>query len=290
MHSAYEAGFCGFHLHRCLVKSDIQSIVVHPAAIETAANNRVKTDKRDSLKIASQLADGRLKGIYVPEEEQLDNREVTRFRETLVRQRVAEGNRIKSFLMRNGSIEIDSDRRLCPTFLKELQKLKLTEGRQYVLKRMIDHWLYFHKQIKEIEKQLEKQAEQEVPEVQRILESVPGIGLLGSRILANELGDMSQFSSAKQLYSFTGLTPSEHSSGETRRQGKITRQGRSILRKILTQAAWKAITADKQLEALFLEIAKRAGKQRAIIGIARRLIGRIRACLRTGISYKFQEA
>ena len=132
VHSAYEAGFCGFHLHRCLVKSDIQSIVVHPAAIETAANNRVKTDKRDSLKIASQLADGRLKGIYVPEEEQLDNREVTRFRETVVRQRVAEGNRIKSFLMRNGSIEIDSDRRLCPTFLKELQKLKLTEGRKYV--------------------------------------------------------------------------------------------------------------------------------------------------------------
>lgn len=63
--SAYEAGFCGFHLHRTLVAAGIENIIVDAASIEVAAGNRVKTDKRDSLKIATHLYEGRLKGIHI---------------------------------------------------------------------------------------------------------------------------------------------------------------------------------------------------------------------------------
>ena len=74
IYSAYEAGFCGFHLHRCLEREGIKNIVVDAAGIEVAVGNRVKTDKRDSLKLATHLALGKLKGIFVPSLEQEDRR------------------------------------------------------------------------------------------------------------------------------------------------------------------------------------------------------------------------
>lgn len=67
--SAYEAGFSGFHLHRTLEKNGIKNLVVHTAGIEIAVGDKVKTDKRDALKIASQLEANRLKGIHIPSEE-----------------------------------------------------------------------------------------------------------------------------------------------------------------------------------------------------------------------------
>src|ERR1700682_926197 len=67
IHSAYEAGFSGFTLHRILVQNGVENIVVNPASIEVAANDKVKTDQRDSKKLAEQLFAGRLKAIYVPE-------------------------------------------------------------------------------------------------------------------------------------------------------------------------------------------------------------------------------
>src|SRR5262245_7821066 len=76
--TAYEAGFCGFSLHRYLEKNGIESLVVHPASIEVSSRDRVKTDKRDSKKIATQLAAGRLKGIHVPSEDREAKRTVTR--------------------------------------------------------------------------------------------------------------------------------------------------------------------------------------------------------------------
>jgi transposase len=66
--SAYEAGFSGFVLHRALTTAGITNIVVNPASVAVAANDKVKTDRRDAKKLARDLADGRLRGIYVPTE------------------------------------------------------------------------------------------------------------------------------------------------------------------------------------------------------------------------------
>ena len=96
---------------------------------------------------------------------------------------------------------------------------------------------------------------------------------------------MSQFSNERSLFSHLGLTPSEFSSGENRRQGHITRQGSSRLRWILTEAAWQAIRKDQKLAEDFERISTRAGKKRAIVAIARKLAGRIRACFRKGQLY-----
>ena len=87
IHSAYEAGFAGFALHRFLVARGIKNLVVNPASIEIAAKDKVKTDKRDCFKIATQLEAGRLRGVFVPSEEQEQARLLTRTREQLVNER-----------------------------------------------------------------------------------------------------------------------------------------------------------------------------------------------------------
>jgi transposase len=96
---------------------------------------------------------------------------------------------------------------------------------------------------------------------------------------------MTRFANERALFSYTGLTPSEYSSGASVRRGHISRQGASRLRHVLVELAWRALPRDAALTAIFDRIAAPRGKQRAIVAIARRLIGRIRACFRHGTTY-----
>jgi transposase len=97
---------------------------------------------------------------------------------------------------------------------------------------------------------------------------------------------MQQFPHERAVFSFTGLPPSEDSSGDRRRVGHISRQGAGRLRHVLVESAWVAIRKDPDLTAAFERIAHRAGKKRAIVAIARKLIGRARAVLRTQRPYE----
>lgn len=273
--SAYEAGFSGFSLHRFLLQNSIKNIVVDPASIEVQSNDRVKTDKRDSLKIAIQLSQGRLTGIYVPTKDQEALRSVSRFRASLVQQRTRCVNKIKGFLHFTG-IRVDFTR-FSKKILDRLHQLNLPEDSRFCLNLMLNEWERIGSDIKACEERLELQAEKDDLEI--YYRQVPGIGCTIARVLSNELGDMSQFSNEKKLFSYCGLTPCEYSSGEKVYRGHITRQGKSMLRMNLTQAAWRAIRKDEALAEIFSRISARAGAKRAIQAIARKLVGRIRACL-----------
>ena len=276
--SAYEAGFCGFHLHRYLVKSGIDNIVVNPASIEVRARDRVKTDKRDASKIAVQLEAGRLKCVNIPSIQQESRREISRLRETLARKKREVGCQISSLIDRHQELGWEKHSRISRKFIDDLLTLHLPDEIKCVVKTFANLWISLSDQIKKVEEKLKEQAKEDAFQ-HEIIQSTPGIGLLGARIIANEIGDMSQFTNVKNLYSFTGLTPSEHSSGNTKRQGHITRQGRSILRKILVQSSWVAIRCDENLRLKYESIARRSSAKKAIVAIARILIGKIRACL-----------
>lgn len=285
--SAYEAGFCGFHLHRCLEAEGIKNIVVDAAGIEVAVGDRVKTDKRDSLKLATHLSTGRLKGIHVPSAEREDARAVTRLRETFSRQRSRFACQLKSLLFQHGLIRADDKKKVSEKWAKVLEALPLSSGLKYAIANYLTQWRQMSAKIKEIDKELAVQAQKDGA-IEAIYRSVPGIGTGSARILANEVEDTLQFNNEKRLFSYTGLTPSEYSSGEHIRQGHITRHGKPILRKILVQAAWRAVRIDTSLEEIFLRLSTKVGKKKAIIGVARRLIGRIHACFRTGELYRIK--
>ena len=168
--------------------------------------------------------------------------------------------------------------------LKEIEKVELPTEVQYSLKVLIEQWRFLTRQLMDLRKMLQKQADQD-EKLESVYRSVPGIALITSRTLANELGDLSRFKNERALSSYTGLTPSEYSSGEKVRRGHISRQGSARVRGLLVEAAWRAIDKDEALKEAFERIAKTCGKKRAIVAIARKLIGRIRACFRTGKTY-----
>jgi transposase len=283
--SAYEAGFSGFHLHRTLEKNGIKNRVVHAAGIEVAVGDRVKTDKRDALKIATQLEANRLRGIHVPSEEREEKRALTRLRDIVVEHRMTTANQIKALLHQHGLIPPTASKKVCPRWIESLKKLPMRDGIRYALNQLVDLWQQLSAKIKEINAEISKQAAEDSG-LEVIYRSTPGIGPVGARVLANEVEDMSYFENERQIFSYTGLTPSEHSSGGHVRKGHISRQGKTVIRKVLVMAAWRAIQKDSHLKAVFDRISVKAGGKKAIVAIARRLIGHIRACFKKRCLYR----
>jgi transposase len=209
MNTGYEAGFSGFHLHRYLLAAGINNQVIHPGSIEVASRDRVKTDKRDALKLATQLAAGRLRGIFVPSQEREEKRSVTRLRSRVMSARQRLGHQIKALLYTQGLIESDDDtivsERWISTKLSETSRAGFSQDFCVTLNHYAQQWKHLNQSIKKIERRLYVQASQDSG-LQSIYESVPGIGPTHARQLVNELGDMSQFKNEKKLFSYTGLT------------------------------------------------------------------------------------
>lgn len=275
--AAYEAGYSGFWLYRKLEAARIRCLVVHPASIEVSSRDTVKTDKRDSLKIAQQLAAGRLKGVRVPTLEEEDRRLLTRTREQLMNKKRRVMVQIRMRLHYFGLFPVSIQRRLRLQDVDEI--LVGLEGELQRTSGMLrEEWLEIVRRVKEIDRLLVEQAKEDP--LDGIYQSVPGVGPLIARILSAELGDMSQFPNERALFSFTGLTPSEHSSGGHICRGHISRQGNTRLRHMLVEAAWKAVRKDPAIKEFYTKLSERAGKRRAIVAVARKLAGRIRAALR----------
>jgi transposase len=264
------------------------NLVINPSSLETKVKERAKTDKIDSKKMAMQLYHGRLKGIYVPSRERETYRELTRLRDVLVKEKTSFSRRMKMFLYRQGLIAHDDRRMVTERWMAEMLSFINCPNLSKCFQEYVTVWIELDHRKKAIEKGMAIQAEEDCF-LQDIYMSAPGIGPISARTLANELGDLSQFSSQKKLYSYLGLTPTEYSSGEQQRLGHITRQGRAMLRGVLVEAAWRAIKLDLDLKDAFDRIAKTQGKKRAIVAIARKLIGRIRACFNTQSLYGCKE-
>jgi transposase len=106
----------------------------------------------------------------------------------------------------------------------------------------------------------------------KILRSVPGIGLVAAMELLLELQDVERFRRAEELAAYVGLTPSQHSSADKVRMGRITRAGKASVRATLVEAAWYLIGKDKAMRNKYEQVKVRAGAKRAIIAIARKLL------------------
>jgi transposase len=287
IYSAYEAGFSGFVLHRVLVAAGIHNLVVHPAAVEVAVHNRVKTDKRDADKLSAHLEAGRLQGIRVPSEEQEQRRLLSRTRAQLVQERAALKQKIRMKAHQFGLIGPEERREMSETLVQELLACSPSEAFRLSVTALWNIWQALDQEIRDLETALKHQAQTD--EHEAVYRSVPGVGAMSARVLANELGDLSTFANERQLFSYTGLTPSEHSSGEQVHRGHITKQGNRHVRGLLIEIAWRALRQDKRLRAYFERLVPRIGKKRAIVAVARKLIGKIRAAFRRGEPYQLDD-
>ena len=284
---AYEAGPCGFWLYDKLVADGIETIVVPPSLIPLESGNRVKTDKRDSRKLAQLLEKGMLKRVHVLSEEERLHRELLRTRRQLIEHRSDVARQIKSKLLFHGIELPGGETGWNRRFIRWLRELGYTHPVLSIsLEFLIDLWEHLTDQIKKITKQAFLLSKNEkYSQSIALLKTIPGIGRLIATEILVELQDVKRFNTAEQIASYMGLTPSEYSTGQFTRQGRITRCGNARVRTCLVESSWILIYRDPAMKQKYERLKCRKGAKRAIIAIARNLIIRIRRMLLSNEPY-----
>ena len=283
----YEAGYFGFWLHDRLAECGIDCTVTPPSLIPQEYGNRVKTDGRDSRKLAYLLAKGMLKRVWVPNKEERYHRQVSRRRRQLIKDRVRTQSRIKSELQFYG-IDIGETRgKWSRVYLGNLRRIRFkNRWMQESFSRLLDLYDFLDKQVKDQTELLKELSETDLYLKRvKILQSVPGIGIIVAMEILLELQDVSRFRRAEQIAAYVGLTPSQYSSADKIRMGRITGIGKNSLRAILVEASWKLIRKDGVMQEKYERIKARAGGKRAIVAIARSLLLRTRRMLLDNIQY-----
>jgi len=286
----YEAGYFGYWLHDEVEKWGGQCAVIAPSLIPQASGNRVKTDPKDSFKLAHLLSKELLKPIYVPAADKRAERQLLRTRTDFVEDRHRVQCRIKSFLTLNG-IEAPEDRDWSVAFVEKLKSLRMPHPLEhYCLAAYLKQYEDLKELIKGVDQQLRQLAKSErYQNSVALLKSAPGIGTLTAMEFLLEIEDIHRFTSGERLAAYIGLTPSQYSSGEHTRLGRITKGGKSHLRGTLVEAAWSAIRQDQNLKTKYERIKMRAGAKRAIVAIARNVVVRLRVLLLTQQKYQYPE-
>jgi len=290
---AYEAGPCGFGLYDKLSADGIETIVVPPSLIPVESGNKVKTDKRDSRKLAKLLESNMLKKVYVLSEEDRANRELVRTRRQIMEHRSDVMRQIKSkLLFHDIKSPFSPKQSWTKRYVKWLRELHFEyEVVKTSFSILIDLYEYLSSQLTKISKEIIalSQSDKYSHKV-KLLRSVPGIGILIAMELLVELADIERFKTADEIASYMGLTPSEYSTGQYVRQGRITRCGNTRARVCLIESSWHLIVKDLFWRGKYLKLKYRRGAKRAIIAIARNLIIRIRRILLNNEPYVIKVA
>jgi transposase len=236
---AYEAGPCGYVLQRYLAKKGLDCRVVAPSLVPKRPGDKVKNDRRDAVEIARLMRSGDLTSIHVPSVEDEAIRDLCRARDAARVTLKAAKHRLKSFLLRLGLNYVgradwnDAHKRylakvVCPT---PAQQIVFQE-----LLRAVDEQV---ERLRRLEQELlERGPQWRLWPVVEALQALRGVQWIVALTVVAELGDLTRFDNPRQLAAFVGLTPSEYSSGDKRRQGGITKTGNSRARRVLIEGAW----------------------------------------------------
>jgi len=287
---AYESGFSGFWLHDALQSYGAECLVVPPSLLPMEYGNHVKTDKRDSRKLAYLLSKGMLRQVWVPDEELRYHRQVFRRRRQLVQDRVRVQSRIKSELYYYGFPFEFRPGRWTGVFFKRLKQIRFSDRWQAAsFSQLLDQYASLEGQIAFQTRLLtELSRTEEYCHQVALLCSMPGIGLISAMEVLLELGDMRRFHRSDQLAAYVGLTPSQYSSGDNVRMGRITGIGKCHLRGTLVEASWTLIRKDLGMRRTYDRLKQRAGGKRAIVAIARRALICLRVMLLENRPYRYQ--
>ena len=238
LHFVYEAGPCGFWIYRLLTSLGHCCYVVAPSLIPSKPGDKVKTDKRDALKLVKLLKSEDLTPIYVPESEDEAIRDLSRARETAMKDLKDAKYQLKGFFLRN-NITCEVKDNWTKQHLRWLTELVLPHvSQQIVLQEMIQTISERIKRTERLVNELDHQIKSwRFYPVVKALQAMRGIRLLVAAGVIAELGDLRRFDHPRKLMSYLGLAPSEHSSGDTRKLGKITKCGNGRARRLLVEGA-----------------------------------------------------
>lgn len=242
--TCYEAGPCGFELYRQLSKLGVYCEVVAPTLIPVKAGDRVKTDRRDALKLARCFRAGDLTAVWVPDEEHEALRDLVRAREAAKKDQTRARHRVGKFLLRNGRRRPQKTRAWGSVHMKWLkgQRFEIF-ARQATLVEYLGELDHVADRLQRLEQAID-QAIEEMPAASQALvqglQSLRGVAKTTAVTVVSELGRLSRFDHPSRLMGYCGVVPSEHSTGGPgkERRGAITKTGNAHLRRVLVESAW----------------------------------------------------
>jgi transposase len=236
----YEAGPCGYGIYRQLEKLGKSCLVAAPSLIPRQTGNRVKTDKKDAEKLARYLRSGDLTPVWVPSRQEETLRELSRAREDAMYDLSRKRRRLSSLLLRHGLRPSEKVRAWTKKYWAWLDRLQVGDGSfQMIISQRIIDIREAEAEVKHFEAEIAQAVAGSVfePMVDALM-GMKGIDLVSAVGLLAEIGDPTRFKNPKQLMSYAGLTPSEHSSGEGIWRGPITKCGNKHLRWLAIECAW----------------------------------------------------
>lgn len=301
--AVYEAGSGGYVLQRVLEGWGYACTIIAPSLIPTKPGVRRKYDKYDAVQLARLFRAGELTPVRIPSVAEERIRDLVRCRETLSRELLQSRHYLLKFLSRRGLVyragkAWSSRHRAWLQTLAGADSPLVGEDR-LVFAEYVALFEYKRGRREALDREIAAQAARPTlaPAVQR-LQCFRGIQVHAAMVLATELGDWRRFASPTQLMAYLGVVPSEHSSGERRRPGSITKAGNSHCRHVLIQAAWSyrhrprvaaalqarqrgqpagviahAWKAQHRLHRLYQHLAYRKQPRVAVVAVARELVG-----------------
>jgi transposase len=258
----YEAGPCGYPLYRHLASKGIDCIVVAPALIPKKSGDRIKTDRRDSVKLATLHRAGELTAVYVPDQQDEAIRDLVRTRADIQKALRTVKQQINAFLLRH-AIVYPGKTKWSKAHLNWLAAVKMPHpAQQIALTEYLDVMATSEARVKRITEQIHGFCQTwRLRPVVEALQSLRGISLISAATIVSELGDLTRFDNPSQLMAYLGLIPLEHSTGNTIIKGPITKTGNTHVRKSLIESsqayrlpARKSSTIRKRQEGICQEV------------------------------------
>ena len=251
------------------------------AKIRASTERQQKTDRRDAELLLRLLLEGRFPRIWVPSAAERDVRQLLLHRAKLVRMRTQVKNQLQALAMNQG---VQQKWKLWTAVgRKKLESLPLLPWAS----RRREELLKLHDQLEasigELDGAVCEQANTR-PAVRRLM-THPGVGPVTALAFALTLGPAERFRRGKQVASYFGLIPSEHSSGGKQRLGHISKQGSSLVRGLLVEAAQSAVRQEPQMRREYQRLAQRRCRALAKVAIARKLAVRLYWMLREEVDY-----
>ena len=251
------------------------------AAIRAAVVRKQKTDKRDARHILDLLVKGTFPVIWQPSEENEDLRQLLLHRCCLVRMRTRVRNQLDAMARNEGMMS----RRVWTLKRRgEIEGLALTGWYKQRRTDLLDLMEALDKRIRPLDEAVDKAAEQN--EEASLLRTHPGVGPVVSLAFVLAIGDWQRFPRGRQVASYLGLVPVEESSGDRRRLGHISKQGSSMVRWLLVEAAVHAQRHDASWHRQYVRLSMARHHGVAKLAIAHKLAVRMYWMLRSTQNYE----
>lgn len=269
----YEAGPTGYTLARTLQKANIPTAVVAPSKTPRQSARDSKTDQLDAKTLARYAGKGLLRPVAIPTRQQEADRQLTRTRDQLVCKQTRLKLQIKSFLLQHGIEQPPAIRAWSAKASQELSALRLSKQLRFCLDLLVQELQFLQKQLTTINQRLKDKFDKgtHARDV-ALLQTHPGVGPVIARQYTAEIFNPKRFKEKTEVAKYVGLAPTIIQSGQSYRDGPVTKTGRPQLRSNLIQGTWIWIAKDPKARSTFNRLLHNtANKNKAITAMARRL-------------------